>query len=39
MSRARKASIIAGFVYVWAKGDLDWVKSAAAQQRRTGGRR
>jgi NADH-quinone oxidoreductase subunit A len=34
------AILVAGFVYVWAKGDLDWVKSSTAQQRRTpGGRR
>ncbi|MBI1853999.1 MAG: NADH-quinone oxidoreductase subunit A [Planctomycetes bacterium] len=32
--------LIAGFAYVWAKGDLDWVKSSASQQRRgRGGRR
>ncbi len=31
--------LVAGFVYVWVKGDLDWVKSSAAQtRRRLGGR-
>ncbi len=29
------AILVAGFVYCWRKGDLDWVKSSEGQSRRT----